>query len=449
MATKTSRRKAPHKQSNDIIAQEFQRSKALRIFGLIGAVVLIAWIVVAILEPTPAYRLSGAVDAPVTSTHFIHELEGLTGAVAAANTHVEPFYNGESYYEAELAAMKSAEHSIDLVAYIFKSGEIANRAIAIMAERARAGVHVNMLVDSLGSVSSRHGVFRPLTDAGGTVRRYNPLRWNNWFRYNNRTHRELLIVDGRVAFLGGAGYADYWFKSVKKEPRWRDSMFRVSGDAVNGLQSAFVENWVEASDQVIVGPDYFPELPREAGHPALVVASSPSMGGSTEARLLFTALVAAAHQSIDICTPYFIPDKGLRNEMVKAERERDVQIRILVPGDHTDHKVVRASSRSTMGDLLASGARVYEYSPAMIHQKLLIVDHAWVVVGSTNFDTRSFGLNDEVNLAILDQDFATRVTEQYDRDLRESKPITYAAWQHRSIWERGEALVGFLWSRQQ
>jgi cardiolipin synthase len=226
-------------------------------------------------------------------------------------------------------------------------------------------------------------------------------------------------------------------------------MFRVEGDGVVGLQSAFVENWVESSGQIITGSDYFPAPIQVQGHPALMVASSPSMGGSTTARILFTALISAAHRSIDICTPYFIPDKGLRDELARAAHDRGVRVRILVPGDHTDHKVVRASSRSNYGELLEAGAEVYEYRPAMIHEKLLIVDDAWVVVGSTNMDTRSFGINDEVNLAVLDPALATRITEQYERDLGESQSVSLEKWKHRSVWERGIAWLGFLWSRQQ
>jgi cardiolipin synthase len=173
------------------------------------------------------------------------------------------------------------------------------------------------------------------------------------------------------------------------------------------------------------------------------------MGGSTNARILFQILMSGAQKSIDIATPYFLPDKGIREELVKAARERHVKVRILVPGDHTDHKVVRASSRSNYGELLKAGAHAYEYSPAMLHEKLLIVDGVWTVVGSTNMDTRSFGLNDEVNLAVLDRDFAQSVSAQYDRDISEAKEVSLQQWEHRSLWERGQALLGWFWVRQQ
>lgn len=450
MARKTARREHSRGgKQDDAITREYEHSKALRILGLIGIFLLLAWVVVAMLEPTPAYKLSSPGLSHTDSAELLLELEGLTGASVASNTVVEPFYNGENYYEAELAAMRAAQHTIDLEAYIFKPGEISKRAVAAMAERARAGVRVNVVLDAIGSSTATKRYFHDVIAAGGRVHWYHPLRWNNWFRFNNRTHRELLVIDGRTGFVGGAGYADYWYKPTPKEARWRDNMFRVEGDAVTGLQSTFVENWVESSDEVIVGSAYFPEPTHLQGYPALVITSSPSMGGSTRARLLFTALIAAAHRSIDIATPYFLPDKGMRDELVKAMRERAVQVRIVVPGEHTDHQVVRASSRSGYGDLLAAGAHIYEYRPAMLHEKLLIVDGSWVVVGSTNLDMRSFGLNDEINVAALNPPLAARVAEQYERDLHDSKLVSLDEWKRRSIWEHALASIGWIWSRQQ
>jgi cardiolipin synthase len=344
--------------------------------------------------------------------------------------------------------MKSAQHSVDLEAYIFKKGEIAQRVIDVLAERARAGVKVNLVLDAMGAPATTKSYFKPLLDAGGHVHWYHALRWYNWFRFNNRTHRELLVIDGRIGFVGGAGYADYWYHDVKDEKRWRDNMFRVEGDAVPALQSVFVENWLESSGEIIDGPDYFPAPTPVAGERALVVGSSPSVGGSTNARLLFQTLMSGAAKSIDIASPYFLPDKGIRDELVAAAH-RGVRVRILTVGEKTDHQVVRASGRSNFGELLKAGAQAYEYQPAMVHEKLLVVDGAWVVVGSTNMDTRSFGLNDEVNLATLDPTLAQNVTAQYEKDLRQSRQITLQDWNHRSIFERAEVWFGELWVRQQ
>lgn len=434
---------------DDVLRDELNRHKALRIFALVGMLVLAGWIIVGLIEPTPDYRLMNAGSAPIDSPQFIRELEGVTGAQLLDNSRVEPFYNGDSFYPAEIAAMRAAQHSIDLEAYILKDGDIARQAVAVMAERARAGVKVDVVIDAMGSNTTGGGTFKPLLDAGGHLHRYHRLRWNNWFRFNNRTHRELLVVDGKVAFVGGAGYADYWFKDVKKDKRWRDDMFRVEGNAVNALQSVFVENWLETSGQIIDGPDYFPAAADVHGERAMVVGSSPSVGGSTNARILFQTLIASAQKSIDIANPYFLPDAGLKDALVKAATERGVRVRILTVGEKTDHKMVRASSRKSDGELLKAGAQIYEYQPGMIHEKVMIIDGAWSVVGSANMDTRSFGLNDEVNVAALDRGLAANLTAQYEKDLAEARKITLQEWQHRGLIERAEALFGWFWVRQQ
>lgn len=434
---------------DDILRDELNHHKALRIFALVGMLVLAGWIIVALVEPTPSYRVQNQGPTPIDSPQFIRDLEGVTGARLLPNTRIQPFYNGESFYPAEIAAMRAAQHSIDLEAYIFKNGEIARQAVAAMAERARAGVKVDVVVDAMGSGGASSADFKPLTQAGGHVYRYHRLRWDNWFRFNNRTHRELLVIDGKVAFVGGAGYADYWFKDEKNEKRWRDNMFRVDGDAVNALQSVFVDNWLESSGQIIDGPDYFPAADDVHGERAMVVGSSPSIGGSTNARILFQTLIASAQKSIDIANPYFLPDSGLRNELVKAARDRGVRIRILTVSQKTDHKMVRASSRKSYGELLKAGAQIYEYQPGMIHEKVMVIDGAWTVVGSANMDTRSFGLNDEVNVAALDRNLAANITAQYEKDIAQARPITIKEWQHRGPIERAEALFGWFWVRQQ
>lgn len=434
---------------DDVLRDELNRHKALRIFSLIAMLLLAAWIIVALVEPTPAYRLENAAAAPADSPQSIRNLEGVTGAHLYSNSRVDPFYNGETFYPAEIAAMRSAQHSIDLEAYIFKNGEIARQAVAAMTERARAGVKVDIVIDAMGSSSTTNGVFKPLLDAGGHVHRYHRLRWNNWFRFNNRTHRELLVVDGKIAFLGGAGYADYWYRDDKNDKRWRDNMFRVEGDAVNALQSVFIENWLETSGQIIDGPNYFPTPDEVHGERAMVVGSSPSVGGSTNARILFQTLIGTAQRSIDIANPYFLPDAGLEEALVKAAHDRGVRVRILTVGEKTDHKMVRADSRKNYGELLKAGAQIYEYQPGMIHEKIMVIDGEWVVVGSANMDTRSFGLNDEVNVAALDRALAGNVTAQFEKDLSEARPITMREWERRGPIERAEALFGWFWVRQQ
>ncbi len=437
------------KQADRAVASEFRRSKALRIVAVIAILAVAGLFFAALFGPTLPYKVASQAQASLTSADFLRQLEAQTDSKISLRNGIRAFANGENFYEAELAAIRNARHSVNIEAYIFHRGEIARRFVKALAERARAGVKVNVVLDALGSASTTKGFFHELTEAGGRVKWYHSLRWHNWMRTNNRTHREILIIDGAIGFVGGAGVADWWAIPKKSEPRWRDDMFRVDGDAVTSLQGTFVENWVEASGEVLSGPQYFPDPTPGGSTPAMVVNSTPSSGTSTRARILFQTLLASARKSLYITTPYFIPDESAIEEMVRAMRERGVEVKILVPGPRTDHKLVRASSRSQYGDLLKAGARIYEYEPAMIHAKVLIVDGTWVVVGSTNFDNRSFGLNDEVNLAALDPQLAAQLIDLFQHDIAESKEVSYDQWQKRGPVERIAALLGWIFERQQ
>ncbi len=318
-----------------------------------------------------------------------------------------------------------------------------------MTERARAGVEVRLVLDTIGSFATWNSYFEDLRSAGGSVNWYHPFKWNTLARINNRTHREIIVVDGRIGFVGGAGFADHWLKGDEKNPRWRDTMFRVEGGAVASIQSTFVENWLEASGEILTGNNFFPLCEAEGSAAAMIVDSSPTTGMSTRARILYQTLIASARQTIHITTPYFLPDKSARRELVRAIRERGVEIKIIVPGDHSDHLLTRRSSRRLFSDLLKAGAEIYEYRAAMIHAKTMTIDGVWSVVGSTNFDNRSFGLNDEVNLAARDETLAARLNEDFARDLKASRAVSYEEWQNRSIFERAHELVGALLERQQ
>jgi cardiolipin synthase len=265
---------------------------------------------------------------------------------------------------------------------------------------------------------------------------------------DNRTHRELLIVDGRVGFIGGAGVADQWYTGVGRNPRWRDTMVRVEGEAVPNLQATFSENWLQASGEILVGDAYFPDI--DCPHPTtlLVINSTPTVGGSTRARVLFQILLASARRTISITTPYFLPDKSLMQELCRAV-ERGVKLRILVPGHKSDHMVTRSTSRGGYGPLLKAGAEVYEYQPSMIHAKVLCIDELWAVVGSTNFDNRSFGINDEVNLAVRDAAVALRLETDTLNDLKQSRQVSLDDWSRRPVTERATELLGWVIERQQ
>lgn len=425
-------------------------STAFLIVACIAIIVLSFLLFLALFEPGLDYKVTMPPSAPLESEDFLRMLEALTDAKAHRKTRIEVLTNGEVYYEAELEAIRAARESVNLEAYIFKKGKVTGRFLDALIERARDGVRVRMVLDSIGSFTSWESYFAEIKKAGGQVAWYHPFKWQTIARINNRTHRELIIVDGRIGFIGGAGFADHWMYGDEKNPRWRDTMFRVEGDGVLGLQATFAENWLEASGEILTGVEHFPELGVESSETVeLVVNSSPSVGRSTHARMLYQMLLAAARKSVLVTTPYFLPDKSARAEMVRAIRERDVKIKIIAPGDRSDHTLVRRSSRRLYGELLEAGAEIYEYEAAMMHAKILVIDDAWSVVGSTNFDNRSFGLNDEVNLAARDVKLAARLTEDFNRDLESCRRVTLDKWRGRPLLERAQEQVGRLLERQQ
>ncbi len=393
--------------------------------------------------PDLPYRVVDAPDHHLDSREFSDLLATLTDAQLHAHNRIEILTNGPCFYPAELDAISGARHSIHLEAYIFHKGEIGTRFRDALTERARAGVEVKVIIDFIGSFSVRKSWFRDLIDAGGRVEWYHSLRLDLIPQLNNRTHRELLVVDGEIGFIGGAGIDDQWLESRPKDPRWRDTVCRVTGPAVTSLQSVFAENWLRVAGEILADPEFYPDGATGAGSVAMVVNSTPA-AGSTRARILFQLLVACARKRVYITTPYFLPDHSARQAVRRAVRDRGVDIRILTPGRHSDHMLTRGSSERLFGSLLKAGVKIYEYRPAMIHAKILIADDVWSVVGSTNFDHRSFQLNDEVNMAVCDAAVAARLLRDFENDLKESREITYEEWRrHRKhrIYEWLGALI--------
>ncbi len=428
---------------------EFGRSRALRTVAIVAILIVLGWLVAALFAPGPDYKLTATPAAALDSDLFIHELQAMTGARITHNNSIEPIPNGNNFYEAELDAIQKAQSSVNLEAYIFQRGDMSRRFLAALTERARAGVQVRLVVDAMGSFSTPKRYFKELRNAGGKMEFYHPLRWNTWMRSNNRTHREMLIVDGKLAFVGGAGIADHWYYDrPPKHPRWRDEMFRVRGEAVRSVQGVFLENWLEASGELIAGEQFFSAQPDAGTTTVLVTPSSPSQGGSTPARVLFQTLLASAHRSIQITTPYFLPDKSMSRQLIEA-RKRGVTVRILVPGGKSDHLMTRSSSRRTYGPLLLAGVQIYEYQPSMVHAKITVIDGLWSVIGTTNMDNRSFGLNDEVNLAAVDPQLASTLEQQFQQDISKAEPQTYDKWKHRPAWERFVEWFGWVLQNQQ
>ncbi len=415
----------------------------LLVLGAIALGIQSLLLFLAFFGPDLPYRVSERPSAELDSDYLLSLLAALTDAQIHRENTVEVLTDGSCFYEAELHAIRSAQRTINLEAYIFHRGQIAGRFLEALTERARAGVKVKLVVDYIGSFSTFRSYFRDLTDAGGRVAWYHPPRLDLLPLINNRTHREMLIIDGTSGFIGGAGIADQWYTGFKKKPRWRDTVVRAEGPVIASLQSAFAQNWLRVAGEILTGEEYFAFPGGRGKSVGLIITSTPS-AGSTRARTLFQLLIASARERIYISTPYFLPDLSARQAIVDAVRNRGVEVKILTPGVRSDHAFTRNSSRTLYGPLLKRGVQIYEYQPAMIHVKAMMIDDLWAVVGSTNFDHRSFELNDEVNLAVFDPGVALRLVQDFEKDLQESREITYQEWVRTSrfrIYDRFESLL--------
>ena len=413
---------------------------------VIGALFLTWFVLVLLFTPALNYRMR--VRVPVSSPEFLHLLESTCQAATHGGNRAEVFTDGPSFYPAMIAAIRAAERSVNLECYIFNAGEVADEFVRALAERGKAGVAVTIVADAIGSSGLSTAEVNTLIDAGCRVEWYQPVTWYRLARLNNRTHREILVVDGCVAFVGGAGIADWWMQPTGPDrPPWRDTMVRLEGPVVAAIQGVFVENWLECCGEILSGPEYFPDVPRNGDTTAIVIRSSPS-DRATVSRVAFQVLIEGAEHDVRIATPYFLPDRTLRAALAETSK-RGVQIVIVVPGPRTDQRWVRIASRRLYGELLAAGVRILEYEPAMTHVKMLLVDDHWAIVGTTNVDNRSFEHNDEVNVALLDRAINRRLLKDFERDVASSREVTLDAWKRRPLWERMIGLVVWILERQQ
>lgn len=359
---------------------------------------------------------------------FMRTMGVLLGPDLTSENMVEELINGDQIFSSMLSAMRSARRSITLETYIFFAGRIACDFVDVLSERARAGVKVLVLLDWIGGQLDDAQIER-LQESGVEVRRYHAPRWNDLHKLNNRTHRKLMIVDGEIGFTGGVGIADKWRGNALGPSQWRDTHFRVSGPVVGQMQATFADNWLEATGEVLHGPDYLPAMSAKDGVLAQMYSASPG-GGERSMQLLYLLSIAAARKTIDISASYFVPDEAAVAELVAAMK-RGVRVRIILPGEHIDWGFVRRASRARWGPLLEAGAQISEYQPTMYHVKMMIVDELWVTVGSTNFDARSFAINDEANLDVYDAVFARRQAAVFERDLQQSRGIGLDEWRER------------------
>ena len=381
-------------------------------------------------EPHHKVKHLCAIDDP----QLTREMGALLGPAILQGNRVSVLHNGDEIFPAMLAAIRSAKRTITFETFIYWSGAVGEEFAAALIERAHAGVRVHVMLDWVGTSKMPAELVTRMTGAGIEVVRYHAVRWYNLGKLNNRTHRKVLVIDGALGFTGGVGIADEWLGHAQDPQHWRDMHFKVEGPAVAQMQAAFLDNWIKTTGVVLHGEAYFPPIPSCGDQQMQMFISSPK-GGSASMRLMYLTAITAAEVSIDIEAAYFVPDGLMSGELVGARR-RGVKIRVLLPDKHLDSDTVRIASKREWGSLLECGVEIHLYDPTMLHCKMLIFDRRLVSVGSTNFDMRSFELNDEASLNVYDSEFAAHMTRVFESDLKQSTPFSFEQWRNRSALEK-------------
>jgi cardiolipin synthase len=385
---------------------------------------------------------------PITlgESAFFPTIEAHTNAPIIGGNRVEVLLNGDETFPIMLRDIRSARSTITFAQYLFEGGTLAREFAEAFAERCRTGVKANILLDSHGSGRTPEDILGLMRDAGCQVEFFRPVEvpallfpWK-LLQYNYRNHRRILVIDGRVGFTGGYGISDTWIGDGRTDKHWRETNARIEGPAVKFLQAAFAESWLETTAIAIGGEGYFPRLTPAGKMPVQIVSSSPA-GGSFQNYMLFLLSINSARKTILITNPYFIPDQVMTEALLKAVA-RGVRVAVLAPGK-IDSRLTYVASRSHYGELLLGGVEIFEYQAALMHGKTMVIDNIWATIGSTNFDNRSFALNEELNLTVYDPGIAQRLEAIFQDDLKYSKKISYEEWQSRSVWERLWELFAF------
>lgn len=385
---------------------------------------------------------------PVDSDDFLLSLAGTINSPVQKGGTIRLLNNGDEFFPAILAAVAGARHSINVSIYIWEPGKAADMIIDALVERAHAGVEVRVLLDALGGLRTPRDGIERLRAAGARVERFRRASFGKLTRFYKRNHRRALVVDGRIGFTGGAAFGDKWLGNAQDADHWRDTMVQVTGCIAANLQAAFAEPWAYTTGELLVGEKYYPvyETGDDSDVRSLSVVSSPS-SEEHPLRILFLFSFMAARRTLYIQSSYFVPDEHTRR--VVAERAMaGVDVRVLVPDEHTDAKPIRLAGRSYYEELLAAGVKIYEYQNTMMHAKHVVIDGKWSIVGSANMDIRSKELNLENVLGILDTDFARTLENAFDDDARRAVEVRLLEWRQRPLWERIKERFWVLFAEQ-
>ncbi|HVF60831.1 MAG TPA: phospholipase D-like domain-containing protein [Thermoanaerobaculia bacterium] len=361
-------------------------------------------------------------------------LVGLSGAPMTAGNAVELLQNGDGFFPRLLADIAAAETSIHLETYVWWRGEICHQVAAALEARAREGVEVRVMLDALGAFTMERRLRRQMRRAGCRVEVYNRLRLYHLGVLNKRTHRKIAVFDGRIGYIFGHGIAQQWTGNGQDKDHWRDTGVRLRGPVVNMVQSVFCEHWVEETGQVLIGPRYFPTLERAGDLRMHVVSGSPK-GGISDFELLFQVAIATAQHELIISNPYFIPNRAACDLLTKVAR-RGVEVKVMVPGPYLDSRLVRHAGHFRYGELLRDGVQMWEHQETLTHQKVIVIDGLVSHVGSTNLDDRSFDINEEAGVGILDEEVAAELKAAFEADLLKCKPLQAEDFAKHRFWHR-------------
>ena len=411
----------------------------LRTLGRFGALCLIG---ATMLLATSCARVRPHISLPdveLGDPSFYPTLQAYAGAPIVGGNSVTILLNGDEIFPAVLKEIRSARESIAYAQYFYEDGPIARAVAEALAERCQAGLKVHVLLDGVGTLFMPAEYQELMRQSGCQVQAFRPVRPWSLHKANYRNHRRLLVVDGRIGFTGGSGVSKKWMGNGRVKDHWRDTDIRVEGPAVEWLQAAFVENWLEVTGAALGGPAYFPRPnPAQGSVLVQVVRSSPA-GGDSAMYTTFLLALASARRSIRITNPYFMLDEAMTEVLLKRI-QAGVTVDVLVPGA-IDHQLIRQASRATWGDLLRGGVRFHEYKPALLHAKTIVIDGMWSTVGSTNLDNRSFALNEELNVVTYDRAVAARLEAAFADDLAHAERMTYERWKDRGLKARLVELV--------
>ncbi|MDO0924967.1 phospholipase D-like domain-containing protein [Streptomyces sp. TG1A-8] len=361
-------------------------------------------------------------------------LERLIGIAATEGNRLVPLRNGDAIFPAMLDAIRSARHTVDMMTFVYWRGDVAHEFAAALAERARAGLRVRLLLDGFGAMEIEQSLLDAMDEAGVQVAWFRKPTRLSPLKQNHRCHRKALVVDESVAFTGGVGIAREWCGDARGPDEWRDTHVRIEGPAVDGIAAAFAQNWAECHDTLYDDRDRFAEH-RQPGRATVQVVRGSASFGWQDMQTLIRVVLTSVEERLRLSTAYFAPDDYFV-DLLAATARRGVQVQILLPGPYTDQRACLLAGRRVYQRLLDAGVEIHEYQPTMLHTKIMTIDGVASLIGSTNFNRRSMEHDEEVMLAVLDEEFTAGLDRDFEADLKRSEPIDARRWRHRSLVQR-------------